>query len=106
MTPLHIFAQSAAGGGTSTLVFIIGTMAVFYFFIMRPQIKKQKEVRTFRENIAKGDKVVTVGGIHGKVLDVNDKSVLLQVQKGELRVDINGISADGAASEEALNSAS
>lgn len=100
--PFHLLAQAAPAGGGSTLVFIIGTMAVFYFFIMRPQIKKQKETRKFRENIAKGDKVVTVGGIHGKVLDVNDKTVLLQVQKGEMKVDLAGISADGAASEEAL----
>ena len=72
---------------------------------MRPQIKKQKEARIFRENIAKGDRVVTVGGIHGKVLDVNDKTVLLQVSKGEIRVDLGGISADGAADGEALNAA-
>ena len=103
--PNLILAQAAPAGGGSTLVFIIGTMLVFYFFIMRPQIKKQKEARIFRENIAKGDRVVTVGGIHGKVLDVNDKTVLLQVSKGEIRVDLGGISADGAADGEALNAA-
>jgi len=101
--PSHILAQAAPAGGGSTLVFIIGTMLVFYFFIMRPQLKKQKEARKFRENIAKGDRVVTVGGIHGKVLDVNDKTVLLQVSKGELRVDLGGISPDGAADGEAMN---
>ena len=100
-----ILAQAAPAGGGSTLVFIVGTMLVFYFFIMRPQIKKQKEARIFRENIAKGDRVVTVGGIQGKVLDVNDKTVLLQVSKGEIRVDLGGISADGAADGEALNAA-
>jgi preprotein translocase subunit YajC len=100
-----ILAQASPADGGSTLVFIIGTMLVFYFFIMRPQFKKQKEARKFRENIAKGDKVVTVGGIHGKVLDVNDKTVLLQVSKGEIRVDLAGISAEGAADSEALQSA-
>ena len=103
--PNLILAQAAPAGGGSTLVFIIGTMLVFYFFIMRPQLKKQKEARKFRENIAKGDKVVTVGGIHGRVLDVNDKTVLIQVAKGELRVDLNGISADGATDNEAVQSA-
>ena len=97
-----ILAEAAPAGNASTLVFIVGTMLVFYFFIMRPQIKKQKEARKFRENIAKGDKVVTVGGIHGKVLDVNDKTVLLQVSKGEIRVDLTGISAEGTADGEAL----
>ena len=101
--PSHILAQAAPAEGVSTLVFIIGTMLVFYFFIMRPQLKKQKEARKFRENIAKGDRVVTVGGIHGKVLDVNDKTVLLQVSKGELRVDLSGISPDGAADGETMN---
>lgn len=104
-TPNLILAQAAPATGGSTLVFIIGTMLVFYFFILRPQLKKQKEARKFRENIAKGDKVVTVGGIHGKVLDVNDKTVLIQVSKGELRVDLNGISADGATDSEAMQSA-
>ena len=47
MTLSHILAQAAPAGGGSTLVFIVGTMLVFYFFIMRPQIKKQKEARTF-----------------------------------------------------------
>lgn len=98
-----ILLQAGAAGGGSTLIFIVGTMAVFYFFIMRPQIKKQKETRNFRENIAKGDRVVTVGGIHGKVLEINDSTVLLQIDKGSMRVDIGGISADGAASEEAIS---
>ena len=101
-----ILTQASPAGGGSTLVFIVGTMLVFYFFIMRPQLKKQKEARKFRENIAKGDKVVMVGGIHGKVLDVNDKTAILQVAKGEIRVDLAGISAEGAADGEALKSAS
>jgi preprotein translocase subunit YajC len=100
-----ILAQAAPAGGGSTLIFIFGTMLVFYFFIMRPQLKKQKEARKFRENIAKGDKVVTVGGIHGKVLDVNDKTAILQVAKGEIRVDLAGISSDGAADGEAIKNA-
>lgn len=100
-----ILSQAAPAGGGSTLVFIVGTMLVFYFFIMRPQLKKQKEARKFRENIAKGDKVVTVGGIHGKVVDVNDKTVLLQVSKGEIRVDLAGISAEGTADGEAIQAA-
>jgi len=100
-----ILSQASPAGGATPPVFIPGTILVFYFFIMRPQLKKQKEARKFRENIAKGDKVVTVGGIHGKVLDVNDKTVLLQVSKGEIRVDLAGISAGGAADGEAIQAA-
>ena len=100
----HILAQAAPAGGGSTLVFIVGTMLVFYFFIMRPQIKKQKEARTFRDNVAPGDEVVTVGGIHGEVMSVNhDKGYAeLKVLKGEIRVDLAGISAEGGASQEAI----
>ena len=104
--PNFILAQAAPAGGGSTLVFIIGTMLVFYFFILRPQLKKQKEARKFRENIAKGDRVVTVGGLHGTVLDVNDKTVLLRVEEGKIRVDLGGISSDGSANEEAIHNKS
>lgn len=100
MTTLsHILAQAAPAGGGSTLIFITGTMLVFYLFFMRPQLKKQKEARKYRENLSKGDRVVTVGGIHGKVLDINEKTVLLQVSKGEIRVDLAGISPEGADAE-------
>ncbi len=107
MNPINlVLTQASPAGGGSTLVFIFGTMLVFYFFIMRPQLKKQKEARKFRENIAKGDKVVTVGGIHGKVLDVNEKTAILQVAKGEIRVDLGGISAEGVADAEAIKAGS
>ena len=104
MTLSHILAQAGPAGGGSTLVFIVGTMLVFYFFIMRPQIKKQKEARTFRDNVAPGDEVVTVGGIHGEVMSVNhDKGYAeLKVLKGEIRVDLAGSSAEGGASQEAI----
>ena len=100
----HPSFQAAPAGGGSTLVFIVGTMLVFYFFIMRPQIKKQKEARKFRDNVAPGDEVVTVGGIHGEVMSVNhDKGYAeLKVLKGEIRVDLAGISAEGGASQEAI----
>lgn len=102
--PHPILAQAAPAGGGSTLIFITATMVVFYLFFMRPQIKKQKEARKYRENLSKGDRVVTVGGIHGKVLDINDSTVLLQVSKGEIRVDLAGISPEGA-NPEALQTA-
>ena len=105
MTPmLHILAQAAPASGGSTLVFIIGTMLVFYFFIMRPQIKKQKDARKYRETIAKGDNVVTVGGIHGQVLTVNkDKQYAeIKVLDGKIRVELSGISADGGTNAESI----
>ncbi|MGB0806216.1 MAG: preprotein translocase subunit YajC [Salibacteraceae bacterium] len=53
---------------------------VFYFFIIRPQMKKAKEAKTFREAMKKGDKVVTIGGIHGKILEIKETTVVLEAE--------------------------
>ena len=67
-------------------------MVVFYFFMIRPQMKKQKELKKFREGLTVGDKVVTIGGIHGKVLEVSEATVLISAESGKLRVDKSAIS--------------
>lgn len=67
-------------------------MVVFYFFMIRPQMKKQKELKQFRESMAVGDKVVTIGGIHGKVLEVAESTVLIATESGKLRLDKSAIS--------------
>ncbi len=56
------------GSGANQLVMIILMIAVFYFFMIRPQMKKQKELKKFREGLKTGDKIVTIGGIHGKIV--------------------------------------
>ncbi len=53
---------------------------VFYFFIIRPQMKKAKEGKSFRESMKKGDTVVTIGGIHGKILDLRETTVVLEAE--------------------------
>ena len=74
------------------LVLII---VVFYFFMIRPQMKKQKELSAFRNSIAKGDKVVTTGGIYGKIVELKDNTVLLQVDDNvKIRVDKAAIVKD------------
>ncbi len=52
-------------------------LVVFYFFFIRPQTKKNKEQRKFREALKKGDKVVTIGGVHGKVAEIKEKTIVL-----------------------------
>ena len=64
---------------------------IFYFFMIRPQMKKQKELKNFRENLKAGDKVVTIGGIHGKILEVSDTTVLVQAEGTKLRFDKSAI---------------
>lgn len=72
---------------------LILIVVVFYFFMIRPQMKKQKELKKFRENLQVGDKVVTIGGIHGKILEVADTTVLLSCESStKLRVEKSAVS--------------
>ncbi len=57
-------------------------IVVFYFFMIRPQQKKQKEERMFRETLEKGDKITTIGGLHGKVISVGDQTAKVELAKG------------------------
>ncbi|MBS4058545.1 MAG: preprotein translocase subunit YajC [Bacteroidetes bacterium] len=61
---------------------LILIMVVFYFFFIRPQMKKAKDQRKYREAIAKGDKIITIGGIHAKVIEVKDTTLLIEVEGG------------------------
>ncbi|WP_320112362.1 preprotein translocase subunit YajC [Draconibacterium orientale] len=70
-------------------------IVVFYFFMIRPQVKRQKETRKFRESLQKGDKVVTTGGIYGKVVKIEETAIQLEVAKDVvIKVDKNGIVKD------------
>ncbi|MDA7804150.1 preprotein translocase subunit YajC [Crocinitomix sp.] len=96
-------AGAEAGPNYSSLLMIGLIGIVFYFFMIRPQMKRTKEAKAFRENIATGDKVVTIGGINGKVLEVADTTVLLSSDGTKIRVEKSAISAnaaDGLASQQ------
>lgn len=78
-----------------TFLPMILVVVVFYFFMIRPQMKRQKDLRKFRESLAKGDKVVTTGGIYGKVADIKEGYILLQVDDNvKLRVDKSAVVKD------------
>jgi preprotein translocase subunit YajC len=80
-----IFLQAQSQGMYQLLLFG-GMFAVFYFFMIRPQQKKQKEQKTFLDNLKKGDSVVTIGGVHGKVSSVHDLTVTLEIDNKGTRV--------------------
>ena len=80
-----------SGQGMQSLLMLGLMVLIFYFFMIRPQIKKQKELKNFRENLKAGDKVVTIGGIHGKILEVSDTTVLIQAEGTKLRFDKSAI---------------
>ena len=71
-----------------SLLMIVGIFVVFYFFMIRPQQKRQKEMQKMRDALGKGDRVVTAGGIHGIIRDVKDKSFVVEIADGvRIRVD-------------------
>ncbi len=74
------------------VVMWVGIIGVFYFFMIRPQQKKQKELKTLLSAIKKGDQVVTIGGIHARVYNVEETLVTLELDKGvKLTVDKSAI---------------
>ncbi len=88
-------AQPAGGGNGSFLIMMIAIFAVMWFFMIRPQRKQQKELEKFRNELKKGDKVVTAGGIYGTVDEIKERYVLLKVDgETRLRVDKNSLVRD------------
>src|SRR5476651_361463 len=77
---------------------MIGAMfLVVYFFMMRPQMKKQKDQKKFVEEMKKGDKVVTTAGIHGRVLEIADTTILVEVDNGvKIRFEKSSISLEAS----------
>lgn len=89
---LGLILQAAAGAKQpspiSSLIFFGAIIVIFYFFMIRPQMKKQKEMKTYREGLKKGDKVVTAGGIYGRIAEVTDKTVMLEIDSNvKIKVD-------------------
>lgn len=96
-----ILLQAQGGGsGYESLILFGGVALVFYFFMIRPQQKKQKQQKQFIEDIKKGDQIVTAGGIHGKVLSVDDATVVLEVDRGvKMTIEKSSISLEASKRE-------
>ncbi len=97
---LYFMGAPAAGstGQTNPLLTflpLILVFVVFYFFMIRPQMKKQKEMNNFRNSLQKGDKVITTGGIYGRINEVKDNYVMLEVGGDfKLKVDKSALIKD------------
>jgi preprotein translocase subunit YajC len=94
-----VFLQNTTQGGGSplmSLVFMVGIFAVFYFLMIRPQQRKQKEQIKFRDSVKKGDKIVTIGGIHGKIVEIQKETITLEIDKGvRITLERSAISMEG-----------
>lgn len=95
-----ILLQAATGGdatnggaaGWMNMLMIVALIAIFYFFMIAPQRKREKKINEFRSNIKKGDKVVTIGGIHGTIREIKEDSFILEITNGvSITVDKNAI---------------
>ncbi len=80
MTLSTILLQTQAqSSGWTSIIMMVALIAIFYFFMIRPQQKRQKEIQKAREALASGDKVITAGGIYGKVKEVNEKYFVIEI---------------------------
>ena len=90
-------AQAPKGGMGSSLLLMIALIAVFVVFFILPQNKKAKEQRKFREELKKGDKVVTIGGFHGKITEVKETTVMLSIAPNmEVEIEKTALVKDSA----------
>ncbi len=91
-----ILLQAGGGFGGQQLI-VFGLIAiVFYFFMIRPQVKKQKDQKKYVNELKKGDKVVTTAGIHGRIVDVAETTFLVEVENGKIRFDKSAISLEAS----------
>lgn len=89
-----LLQADAAGGGWSGMLMIIAMIAIFYFFMIRPQQKKQKEIQKAREALKVGDKVITAGGIYGKIKEIGDLYMVIEIANGvNIRIDKTSVFA-------------
>ena len=94
---LMLGGQDGQGGGMSSIIFLILIFGVFWFFMIRPQMKKQKEQQKFKESVGKGDKIVTIGGIHGKIIEVLDTTFIIEVEgQNRLKIDKSAVSMESS----------
>ena len=85
-----------ANSGMSSLIMFGMIFAVMYFFMIRPQIKKQKKERKYRSSLEKGDKLITIGGLHGKIIDIKEDTFIIEVHGGtNLKVEKSAVSMSG-----------
>src|SRR6201999_1204249 len=91
-----ILLQAATGFGTQQLIMFGLIAIVFYFFMIRPQVKKQKDQKKYVNELKKGDKVVTTAGIHGRILEVSEATFLVEVDNGKIRFDKSAISLEAS----------
>lgn len=97
LTLLQANAAAPKGGGSMTMIFILLIIVIFYFFMIRPQQKRQKQMEEFKKSLEKGNKVTTLGGIHGKIVEVKENTFMVEIANDvRIEVDKAAIAVDEA----------
>lgn len=96
-------ATSASGGMASTLIMMVLMIAIFYFMLIRPENKRKKEAEQMRSAVKKGDKITTIGGIVGTVVDVKESRIVMETGADQVRIELEkwAISSNETAAENA-----
>jgi preprotein translocase subunit YajC len=91
-----IFLQADAAGGFMSMLPFLAMIVVLYFFMIRPQMNRQKKEKTFQQEMGKGTKVITSSGIHGKIVDVHDadNTVTIETGAGKIKFERSAISME------------
>lgn len=76
------------GQGSSSLIFMVAMFAIFYFMLIRPQRKKDKQVRDMRASLKRGDEIITIGGLHGKIVKITDDYIVIEMEHAKQRIKI------------------
>ena len=102
---VHFLTSTAApaGGMTSSIIMIVAMLAVFYFMLIRPENKRKKEAEQMRSSVKTGDKITTIGGVVGVVVNVKDDKIVLETGADQVRIEFAkwAISTNETAAENA-----
>jgi preprotein translocase subunit YajC len=92
---IFLMPQSPNQSPIPSFIFLLLIIVVFYFFMIRPQMRRQKDLKTYRDSLQKGDKIITTGGIYGKVTDVKENTVTVEISdKVLVKIDKSAVLKD------------
>lgn len=101
MNASTLLQAAAGGGGLEMIIMMVVIFAIIYFFMIRPQNKKQKEIQKFRDTLSVGQDVVTIGGLHGQVKNIDDNIITLEIATGtKVKFEKSAIMPAGTAPEQ------
>jgi len=86
---------SGSGSGWSSILMLVAIVVIFYFFMIRPQSARSKKEKQFRESLQKGQKVITISGVHGKIVEVKETTIILEISHDvQIEVEKSAVAID------------